>query len=241
MGSVSQVHWDETTLTFSLNGSLSGSKIDLRFGKDLVSNDDTPDMEVSPMVEMVSRVLDNAVGGAENDVLIGNFKANALAGGAGNDRLQGEDGDDLLLGEGGNDRLFGGAGDDSLEGGEGRDVLVGGEGDDEFIFAEETDSFGRGSFDRIKGVDGVGEEGGDVINLDGIDANSAVDGDQSFDFVDADRADTSQAGLLWVVEARGGKSKLLGTTDDDAGVDFTVILRDGDTLASDYTADDFIL
>jgi len=65
--------------------------------------------------------IENAVGGSDNDVLIGNSKANVLRGG---------DGDDQIDGAAGNDRLFGGGDADSIKGGAGNDVLSGGGGQD---------------------------------------------------------------------------------------------------------------
>ncbi|MEB4590893.1 DUF4214 domain-containing protein [Candidatus Thiothrix sp. Deng01] len=47
--------------------------------------------------------IENALGGAGNDVLIGNAAANALHGGAGNDRLEGGAGNDSLYGDAGYD------------------------------------------------------------------------------------------------------------------------------------------
>ncbi|WP_262030884.1 M10 family metallopeptidase C-terminal domain-containing protein [Microvirga sp. Mcv34] len=61
-------------------------------------------------------LVENALGGAGGDVLVGNDAANMLKGGAGKDRLSGLDGADTLYG------------------GTGRDVLVGGQGKDAFVF-----------------------------------------------------------------------------------------------------------
>lgn len=47
--------------------------------------------------------IENAVGGAGNDLLVGNTAANRLEGGAGDDGLEGRDGSDTLLGGAGND------------------------------------------------------------------------------------------------------------------------------------------
>ncbi len=55
-------------------------------------------------------ILETAIGGAGNDVLIGNEAANTLWGGTGGDRLFGRGGDDLLRPGPGNDRIDGGAG-----------------------------------------------------------------------------------------------------------------------------------
>jgi len=92
-------------------------------------------------------VIEEAVGSAYDDVLIGNGAANRLEGGAGNDRLQG------------------GAGNDVLVGGSGVNVLVGGDGVDTAVFAAPRASYtiganaqglvvaGAGSTDTLSGVE----------------------------------------------------------------------------------------
>ncbi len=52
-------------------------------------------------------VIENAIGAAGDDRLVGNEAANRLEGGGGNDELGGGAGDDWLFGGAGNDRLFG--------------------------------------------------------------------------------------------------------------------------------------
>lgn len=80
--------------------------------------------------------IENAIGGAGDDFIIGNEADNILKGGAGND---------ALVGLGGNDTLVGGAGDDILAGAEGNnhlngygggteyDILISGTGSDTFV------------------------------------------------------------------------------------------------------------
>lgn len=63
----------------------------------------------------VGATIENAVGGAGNDLLIGNSTGNWLMGGAGNDILAGGDGSDVLLGGAGADVMVGGAGSDFYE------------------------------------------------------------------------------------------------------------------------------
>jgi Ca2+-binding RTX toxin-like protein len=65
--------------------------------------------------------LDGA-GGA--DILRGSAGGDVIWGGDGNDRIDGNDGKDSLFGDNGNDTLLGGNGNDLLEGGEGADVLT---------------------------------------------------------------------------------------------------------------------
>ncbi|TGN49295.1 calcium-binding protein, partial [Paracoccus liaowanqingii] len=74
----------------------------------------------------IIRNVENAQGGAGNDVLMGDARANVLQGGAGNDQLTGRGGADRLFGQAGADTLLGGTGNDLLDGGAGADRLLGG-------------------------------------------------------------------------------------------------------------------
>ena len=67
-------------------------------------------------------LIENALGGAGDDQLVGNGLGNVLDGGAGADSLNGGAGDDLLRGGHGADLLEGGAGADTLDGGQGADL-----------------------------------------------------------------------------------------------------------------------
>jgi hypothetical protein len=66
-------------------------------------------------------VIENAIGGSGDDILVGNAVANRLKGGPGNDTI------------------YGGDGNDTLEGGVGADRLDGQGGADTFVFATLTD------------------------------------------------------------------------------------------------------
>ena len=59
-------------------------------------------------------LIEDAGGGAGDDLLTGNDAGNRLGGGAGQDRLYGGAGNDVLEGGSGNDSLYGGEGDDIL-------------------------------------------------------------------------------------------------------------------------------
>ena len=138
-------------------------------------------------------VIENFVGGAGNDTVIGNAVANHMEGrdgndqfwgGGGNDTLLGGEGNDSLNGEEGNDRLIGGedkdslwgnAGNDSLWGNAGHDNLVGGSGDDTLYGGHDSDWLrGHSGNDRLNG--GAGDdrlEGGE--GLDTLDYSWSVD------------------------------------------------------------------
>jgi serralysin len=59
-------------------------------------------------------LIENAIGGAGGDTLLGNQAQNRLEGGAGRDWLEGRDGADMLLGGGGADTMIGGGGGDTF-------------------------------------------------------------------------------------------------------------------------------
>ena len=68
--------------------------------------------------------IENAVGGDNDDIIIGNARGNTLEGG---------DGADELYGEGDHDVLIGGWGEDWLDGGSSGDEMRGGRHDDDYI------------------------------------------------------------------------------------------------------------
>ena len=70
--------------------------------------------------------IENLIGTAGNDTIIGNTADNSLFGEAGNDTINGGDG---------NDKLFGGAGNDWIDGGFGFDTIDGGLGNDTTSYA----------------------------------------------------------------------------------------------------------
>ena len=75
-------------------------------------------------------VIENAVGGAGDDQLLGTATGNRLFGGAGTDYLTLRQGNDLGYGGRDDDTIGGGSGNDGLIGGGGNDVLSGGDGSD---------------------------------------------------------------------------------------------------------------
>lgn len=77
--------------------------------------------------------IENGVGSAFDDTLIGNSAANAFNGGLGADTISGGQDNDWLLGEGGADIVNGDAGEDALDGGEGNDTLDGGTQNDSLV------------------------------------------------------------------------------------------------------------
>ncbi|MGJ0359846.1 hypothetical protein NG785_09320 [Aliarcobacter cryaerophilus] len=67
--------------------------------------------------------IQNIIGGAGADTIIGNSQNNSLVGGAGNDIIKGLAGDNQLLGGAGNDTIYSGTGNDFIDGGEDNDTV----------------------------------------------------------------------------------------------------------------------
>jgi Ca2+-binding RTX toxin-like protein len=163
----------------------------------------------------------------------GNALDNQLVGNSGANLLYGRDGQDSLDGNGGNDILYGENGNDHLNGGSGLDRFYGGTGADEFIF-------GNGDFagmtsataDRIHDFS---QAEGDLIRLDGVDANSGLAGDQGFAFIGSG-AFTGTAGELRYAQI-SGNTYVQGDTDGDGQADFWIRLDGLHALANG----DFIL
>ncbi|HBU14037.1 MAG: hypothetical protein A2092_09755 [Rhodobacteraceae bacterium GWE1_64_9] len=165
--------------------------------------------------------LINARGG--NDSIAGGAGRDTLLGDGGQDRLDGGGGNDLLQGGAGNDRLLGMFGADTLLGGGGADVLAGGAGADRFVFATGDSLPAR--MDRITDFAG---SAGDRIDLQQMDADTLLEGDQAFTLVDAF---TGAAGELRIQSQANG-FVLIGNTDSDAAAEFRLLVK-GD-LMPDY-------
>ena len=186
------------------------------------------------------RVHDRAL-----EKITGDGRANTFWGGSGADTLDGAAGSDLLIGQGGNDQLLGGAGNDTLTGGSGRDFMAGGANADHFVFAKFSDtSKSAGTRDVISDFTHSNTlKLSDRIDLVGIDANTALAGDQAFKFLAAKNAAfTGVKGQLhWLQEDHAGtandKTIVEGDIDGDRKADFQIEL----TGLKILVASDFIL
>ncbi len=183
--------------------------------------------------------IENVVGTAEDDVIVGDAERNWLNGGAG---------DDVVSGEGGNDTLIGGTGDDILDGGEGRDLAdfsgdagpvvvdlgaesASGAGDDVLISIESA--LGTGLADALTGSDAanwlgggagndtlVGGLGDDSLAL-GLGGAESLDGGEGRDLADFSGRDAPVTVLLADgIEAESGTvlvaiENVVGTAGDD--------------------------
>ncbi|MEU8237424.1 calcium-binding protein [Actinoplanes missouriensis] len=135
--------------------------------------------------DTIATDVEDIRGGAGNDVITGNSRANQLFGGPGNDTIRGGGGDDDLYGEDGLDHLDGGTGNDELTGDDAlgarfyADTMLGGPGWDWVGY----DSRAAGvvvDLDGAKGDDGKpGEKdtvGIDVEMVSGTDGNDKLTG-----------------------------------------------------------------
>ena len=190
-------------------------------------------------------------GNALANTIIGNAGANTLRGNDGNDRLNGAAGNDLIYGGNGADALNGAAGDDKLygnadndvlrgeggndwlEGGPGRDQMYGGTGADSFVF-------GYGSFSGTTSsspdvIHDFSQAESDLMRLDGVDANSALTGNQAFTFIGTSAFGGTAGELRY--EQIGSNTFVQGDTNGDGVADFWIQVTGLHTL----TGGDFVL
>ena len=156
--------------------------------------------------------IENVIGSAFDDTLIGDGGVNVLDGGDGNDSLNGRVGDDTLLGGAGNDSLNGRQGADTLDGGAGIDTAnysasaagvtidldagTGSGGDAEGDALSNIENvLGSAHADTITGDGGVnvlsGFDGNDTLlggggddTLNGMDGNDVLAGNGGADVLD---------------------------------------------------------
>ncbi len=183
----------------------------------------------------LASLIENGIGGAGADLMIGNQIANALTGGAGNDVINGNEGNDVLTGDAGKDKMNGGTNNDLMTGGLANDKLTGGGGHDTLIGGAGADTHkGSGGNDVFKysligdcvGDSILGLAAGDTINLVDIDANANKAGNQAFTLVGAFSGKGGQAVLALV----GGNTELRLDTDGDSLAN-AVIFMSGDQTA----------
>jgi serralysin len=160
-------------------------------------------------------LIENAVGGAGHDTLIGNGAPNVLRGNAGNDLISGY------------------AGNDTLAGRSGRDVLVGGANSDRFDFNVASESPVGAACDVLRSGGGggafdlAGAPGGDRIDLADVFPGVLIFGGTGM-------------GHVRCVDS-GTTTQVFAYLNSVAGADFQINILDGNTPARVYTGEDFIL
>jgi Ca2+-binding RTX toxin-like protein len=132
---------------------------------------------------------------------------------------------ELFIGTSSGDSLNGGGGADTLQGGLGRDTLTGGADADRFVYTGVADSPADSLGDLITDF-----AGGDVIDLGGFDANSALAGRQGFVFRGLTATPTTAfAGELFYFRS-GGSTFIIGGIDNDGVRDFLLELTGSKTI-----------
>jgi Ca2+-binding RTX toxin-like protein len=166
-----------------------------------------------------SRILQIATGvslvGTPNaDPLTGTDFGDTISGQGSNDTIRGGGGADTIDGGTGHDRIFGDAGADTIIGGAGADTMAGGADIDIFVFANAAAGIGTAA-DVISDFQaGIGEK----INLDLIDANLSVSGNQAFTFIGS-AAFTALGQLRFAAGVLEGNNT--GTVDADFQIRLT--------------------
>lgn len=168
-------------------------------------------------------LIEDAVGGAGDDTILGNLADNSLVGGGGADILYGDAGADTLVGDAGADQLYGsdtagtgtdgdlidgGGGNDTILGAGGADTILGGEGDNRIDGGAGNDSITAGT-----GNDSIFTGDGNNY-VDAGDGNNSVIGGTGSDTV------LTGAGNDYVV-TDANDSIVTGAGDDtiDTGID----------------------
>lgn len=147
-----------------------------------------------------------------------------------NNAITGNSGSNYLRGAAGNDTLGGGSGADTLDGGAGTDNIYAGVDNarDVFVFRSISESVNGTNHDRIFQF----ESGEDDINVNLIDANTSLAGDQNFVFSNSGPA----AHSIWVVDS-GADVLVRGDVNGDGVQDFEIFVA---SVAALVTSD-FVL
>ncbi|SCW90777.1 Hemolysin-type calcium-binding repeat-containing protein, partial [Rhizobium mongolense subsp. loessense] len=168
--------------------------------------------------------IENAIGGAGNNVMQGSSANNRLEGRDGNDALSGGAGNDVLNGGNGTDSHFGGDGDDLLIGNVGADTFDGGNGVDTLDFTYYTANhiidlaanrviFSDGTFEEALNIENAIAGSGNN-ELRGSSANNRLDGGSGNDMLTG-----GQGSDTFVFAANFGKDTIsdfqVGAASDD--------------------------
>jgi serralysin len=189
-------------------------------------------------------MIENALGGAGGDTLIGSETANALDGAGGADSLRGNGGDDVVSGGTGNDVLDGGGGNDTLSGGDDNDTLIGAAGNDRLDGGAGSDTAsyattsaavkislaitgaqatGGGGIDTLTGIENLtGGSGADLLVGDG-EANRLEGNGGADQLLGGDGADILLGGAArdMLVGGGGGDTFLFAGIKDLSGTSAT--------------------
>jgi Ca2+-binding RTX toxin-like protein len=193
---------------------------------------DIVDVISEAIIDVISTTVENAYGTRAADSIIGNEVANDLRGLGGHDSISGLEANDSISGGGGNDTLIGGVGGDVLfgdgaGGAPGRDVF-----DYNALNESRTNAANRDFIRDFRRADK------DLIDLQDIDANSTVLGNQAFTFIGA-AAFSGVAGELRAVVS-GAPNRFLVSADvnGDKRADIAILVQTDVAAMADF---DFVL
>lgn len=179
---------------------------------DFTMNDDVEKLE------LMGTAAINATGSDAGNIILGNDGRNIIKGNGGDDQIWARNGDDIVFAGSGDDIVNGGGGNDTLHGGGGLDILTGGPGADTFCFYATAES-GHGAGDTIIDF----ESGVDMIDLALVDADTARNGNQAFEW------NGVGAGALWYESGY-----LLGDTNGDGTANLSINLLGAPIFDSDF-------
>ncbi|HEY9217605.1 MAG TPA: M10 family metallopeptidase C-terminal domain-containing protein [Phenylobacterium sp.] len=166
--------------TFDFSGYVSNAKIDLHPGAFSSTGGLAGNIAIA-----IGADIENAIGGAGADTLIGSDLGNRLLGAAGSDSLTGFAGEDFMRGDLGDDYMVGGDAWDDMHGNQGSDTLWGGDGHDWVVGGQNGDLLhGEAGNDKV-----YGDKGADTIY--GEDGDEWIRGGQDNDLVFAGAGDDS--------------------------------------------------
>jgi serralysin len=197
--------WDaggRDTLDFS--GWSSASRIDLEPGASSDGGGQTTNVQIG-----YGAWIENAVGGAGNDVISGNSANNLLQGGGGDDVLNGL------------------AGTDQAEGGAGADIFVFSDTGHSMDYLVRSDGK-KWTPDLLADF----TSGVDKIDLSAIDAIAGTGADDAFTFIGT-TAFSSQAGQLRF-DAANGMVHILGDVDGNGLADLHIVVIGSQVLPGDF-------
>lgn len=242
--------WDAGgTDTFDFSGYVSNAVIDLRQG----AFSSTGGLQGNVTIAMGTDI-ENALGGAGQDVIYGNALRNMLIGGAGDDRLYSFEGEDSIAGGFGQDQLWGGGAWDYMHGNQGADTLWGGDGGDWVVGGQDGDLLnGEAGDDYIVanlGADtAYGGDGADTIL--GGQADDVLFGGAGDDLLIGDRGNDLLSGGsgadTFHMMAQGGIDRISDFNADEgdrvtvSGATFTVAQQGADTVVNLASGDQIIL
>lgn len=161
-------------------------------------------------------LIERAIGGTGDDIMIGNVANNKLYGGLGEDLLIGDYGRDDLRGDAGSDIIYGGNGYDFIRGGKDRDYIYGDKGNDKI-----NGNKGRDIITGGKGDDTLtGGAGADKFKFKENDGDDNItDFELAFDTL--------------VIDIDKSASPITGST---VGGDFVIDYGYGETITLDGLA-----